>query len=231
MLSSHPIATLSNLDMQQCPKILCNFVQKVLAKNTYGVSPIYSEDFFSITYHYPHSTFYFYNTYDYEGNLLKEKFQADFEDIILYYTFAYKLKKDIDIDCITDEQIDLYNKLAEIRNDGNSDFKSKLEKSLKILKEADSLNTKEVKKYLRIIALLNKYSIVNLSLAMLNIMVINQSGEFGRKNNFCSLKNSKIIDRMGKVYGKEFEKILTDINLFWINTKIFYMAEHSKKKR
>ena len=27
-------ATLSNLDMQQCPKMFCNFVQKRLAKNT-----------------------------------------------------------------------------------------------------------------------------------------------------------------------------------------------------
>ena len=26
-------ATLSKMDMQQCPKIFCNFVQKVLAKN------------------------------------------------------------------------------------------------------------------------------------------------------------------------------------------------------
>ena len=31
--TGHRFATLSNLDMQQCPKIFCNFVQKVLAKN------------------------------------------------------------------------------------------------------------------------------------------------------------------------------------------------------
>ena len=34
--TGHRFATLSNLDMQQCPKMFCNFVQKVLAKNTDG---------------------------------------------------------------------------------------------------------------------------------------------------------------------------------------------------
>ncbi|MDD3174631.1 MAG: fibronectin type III domain-containing protein, partial [Herbinix sp.] len=34
-VASRGIAILSNLDMQQCPKMFCNFVQKVLAKNTY----------------------------------------------------------------------------------------------------------------------------------------------------------------------------------------------------
>jgi len=29
-------ATLSKMDMQQCPKRFCNFVQKVLAKNRFG---------------------------------------------------------------------------------------------------------------------------------------------------------------------------------------------------
>jgi hypothetical protein len=33
MQSGHAVAILSNLDMQQCPKMFCNFVQKVLAKN------------------------------------------------------------------------------------------------------------------------------------------------------------------------------------------------------
>jgi len=31
-------ATLSKMDMQQCPKRFCNFVQKVLAKNTLSES-------------------------------------------------------------------------------------------------------------------------------------------------------------------------------------------------
>jgi len=35
-VASRGIAILSNLDMQQCPKMFCNFVQKVLAKNTAG---------------------------------------------------------------------------------------------------------------------------------------------------------------------------------------------------
>ena len=33
IMTGQRFATLSNLDMQQCPKIFCNFVQKVLAKN------------------------------------------------------------------------------------------------------------------------------------------------------------------------------------------------------
>ena len=34
IMTGQRFATLSNLDMQQCPKMFCNFVQKVLAKNT-----------------------------------------------------------------------------------------------------------------------------------------------------------------------------------------------------
>ena len=33
IMTGQRFATLSNLDMQQCPKMFCNFVQKVLAKN------------------------------------------------------------------------------------------------------------------------------------------------------------------------------------------------------
>ena len=35
IMTGQRFATLSNLDMQQCPKMFCNFVQKVLAKNSY----------------------------------------------------------------------------------------------------------------------------------------------------------------------------------------------------
>jgi hypothetical protein len=34
IMTGQRFATLSNLDMQQCPKMFCNFVQKVLAKNS-----------------------------------------------------------------------------------------------------------------------------------------------------------------------------------------------------
>jgi hypothetical protein len=37
---SHAVAILSNLDMQQCPKMFCNFVQKVLAKNIGWDTPL-----------------------------------------------------------------------------------------------------------------------------------------------------------------------------------------------
>ena len=36
IMTGQRFATLSNLDMQQCPKMFCNFVQKVLAKNIFG---------------------------------------------------------------------------------------------------------------------------------------------------------------------------------------------------
>ena len=39
IMTGQRFATLSNLDMQQCPKMFCNFVQKVLAKNNYEPMP------------------------------------------------------------------------------------------------------------------------------------------------------------------------------------------------
>jgi hypothetical protein len=42
IMTGQRFATLSNLDMQQCPKMFCNFVQKVLAKNK--IIPFITDD-------------------------------------------------------------------------------------------------------------------------------------------------------------------------------------------
>ncbi|MDD3367568.1 MAG: hypothetical protein PHP50_01595, partial [Lachnospiraceae bacterium] len=52
IMTGQRFATLSNLDMQQCPKMFCNFVQKVLAKNSSDVDyvPFVSTSLFSLLY-------------------------------------------------------------------------------------------------------------------------------------------------------------------------------------
>ncbi len=186
-------------------------------------SPImFYNDAFLIPRYYPHSDFLYCEFFDYNGNFLKEKTSEFFQNIFLQH-FIYSFLKIKDFfeavrkNKFTEEQKKAVDALRMLREQPEKITYELIGYIIDLCFKTGCADNFAVSGYLKIKKhLINNEIYDNLLKPLLNIMVINQSGDFGRRNTkFVSSTIAKKIIRATKGRTETLYKIIFNIDLLW----------------
>lgn len=183
---------------------------------------MFYNDAFLIPRYYPHSDFLYCEFFDYNGNFLKERTNEFFQNVFLQH-FLYSFLKLHDFfealtkDKLTEEQKKAVHTLYMLREQPKKITYELIDYIIDLCFKTGYADNFAVSGYLKIKKhLINNGIYDELLKPLLNIMVINQSGEFGRKNTkFVSSTIAKKIIQAIKYKIEEPNVIITNIDLLW----------------
>lgn len=184
----------------------------------------YWEDSFSVVMSYPHSSIMYHRFYDYDGNYLEPKTNTRFVYLawmelkyafINHRVFWALLSKD----AFSVKQRDALDEIEQLIFNSASITYEALDRIVFLLEEIGLSDKYAVRGYKRVKDILVSHNINDeLEKTLLNIMVLNQSGEFGRENHkWISLTNARRIEKIAKMSDENFKNIIYDIDLLWKN--------------
>ena len=197
--------------------------KKVILKLKNISSPvIFFDDSFAIPAYYPYSNFLYCMFYDYDGEFLEDKTKNSFLAMFkrdLIYSFV---NCPISNTRLTEQQRNALSKFEEIRFDTSTVTFTTIDTIISLIEQENIVDKYAVRGYRKLKKLLISYEITDeLVIPLLNIMVLNRSGEFGRRTiKFVSLVNAKRIELIAKNNKDNFKNIIYDIELIWENMKI-----------
>lgn len=186
----------------------------------------YWDDSFSLVMIYPHSNIIYHKFYDYDGNYLESKTNNQFVYLVwreLNYAFInhqvfWKL---LSKDNFSVQQRNTLDEIEHLMFDSTSITYETLDQIILLLEEIELSDKYAVQGYKRLKDILALHNIKDeLEKPLLNIMVLNQSGEFGRRTHkWISLTNARRIEKIAKISRGKFKSIICDIDLLWKNMK------------
>lgn len=178
---------------------------------------MYWDNSFSIPFYYPHSDFLYNKFYDYDGNYLKDKTEKTFVEMFLRDIIYAFVHCPIDFSGLTLQQRETFEEFDKIRFGSSKVTYEVVERIISLAEEMNISDRHAVKGYQKIKRVFLSHDVTdNLVKPLLNIMVVNRSGEFGRRSSkWTSLVNAKRIETIAKKSKGNFKNIVSDITLLW----------------
>ena len=186
----------------------------------------YWDDSFSIVMSYPHSNIMYNKFYDYDGNYLESKTNNQFIYLVwreLKYAFInHRLFSELlSKDSFSVRQRNTLSEIEHIIFESKSITYETLERIISLIEDIGFADKYAVQGYKKIKEILVAHNINNeIVKPLLNIMILNQSGEFGRRTHkWISLMNTRRLEKMAERSQEEFKNIIYDIDLLWEKMK------------
>lgn len=180
---------------------------------------MYWDDSFSIPFYYPYSDFLYDKFFDYDGNYLEEYTKNNFMQKFLRDLIFSFVNCPIAPSGLTSQQIKTFDALEKIRFGTSKITFDFVDQIIEVTEEGNISDKYAVRGYQKLKKLFIAHGVNdNLVKPLLNVMVVNRSGEFGRRSSrWVSLVNAKRIATIAKNNKDSFKNIVSDITLLWEN--------------
>ena len=194
----------------------------IIELNSSEIPVMYYDESFSISFYYPHSNFIYSKLYDYNGNYLKKETETTFLKMFLRDLIYAFTNCPIEPNGLIEQQKSALSQLDKIRFGTSKITYEIIDRIISVLEEGQILNKNAARGYQIIKKLFISYDIKdNLVKPLLNIMVVNQSGEFTRRTTkWISLINAKRIESIARKSKGDFKNIVYDIEQLWENMRV-----------
>lgn len=176
---------------------------------------MYWDDSFSIPFFYPHSDFLYNKFYDYDGNYLEEKTKRTFIQMFLRELIYSFVSCPIAPSGLTSQQKKTLDALEKIRFGATKVTFDIVDQIIEILECGNISDKYAVRGYQKLKKVFISHGVNdNLVKPFLNVMIVNRSGEFGRRSSkWISLVNAQRIATIAKNNKESFKNIVADIAL------------------